>query len=86
MSMPLETNFFVSHLSPQFRATANGINNMVMSGTRAVASYSAGIIITSTGAFSGYPAAIQVMLICYALSTFFWWLFFASPRRFKLGA
>jgi len=83
MSLPLETTFFVSHISPQFRATANGINNMVMSGTRAIASYSAGLIITSTGAFSGYPAAIQVMLACYILSTFFWWFFFASPRRLK---
>jgi len=84
MSLPLETNFFVSHISPQFRATANGINNMVMSGTRAVATYSAGLVITSAGAFSGYPAAIQIMLFCYVLSTFFWWLFFASPRRLKV--
>lgn len=77
MSLPLETNYFVSSISPEIRATANGINNMAMSTIRAIANYSAGIIITSTGAFGGYPAAIQVMLICYIISTFFLWLFFA---------
>ncbi|MBT9136506.1 MAG: hypothetical protein DDT34_01587 [Firmicutes bacterium] len=80
MSSPLETTFFVSHISPKFRATANGINNMVMSSLRALATYSAGFIITSAGVFSGYPATIQIMLFCYILSTFFWWFYF-SPRR-----
>lgn len=77
MSTPLETNFFVSNISPEVRATANGINNMVMSAVRAAANYSAGLIITSAGAFGGYDAAIQIMLVCYIISTVFLWLFFA---------
>lgn len=84
MSSPLETNFVVSNISPEVRATANGINNMVMSSLRAIANYSAGIIITRTGAFSGYPAAIQVMLACYIISTVFWYVFFVRGSKAKL--
>lgn len=84
MSSPIESNFFVSNISPEIRATANGINNMAMSSLRAIASYSAGIIITRSGRFGGYTAAIQVMLVCYILSTVFLYLFFARGDLKKL--
>ena len=84
MSSPIEANFFVSNISPEIRATANGINNMAMSSIRAIASYSAGIIITRSGRFGGYTAAIQIMLICYILSTVFLYLFFARGDLKKL--
>jgi len=84
MSSPLETNFFISNVSPEVRATANGINNMAMSGIRAAANFSAGIIITRSGRFSGYPAAIQVMLACYVISTVFLYVFFARGELKKL--
>ncbi|KAF0197469.1 MAG: MFS transporter [Bacillota bacterium] len=81
MSSPLEANFFVSNISPEVRATANGINNMAMSSLRSLASYSAGIIITRSGRFGGYTAAIQVMLVCYIFSTVFLYVFFARGKK-----
>lgn len=72
MSAPLTNTFMLAHLSRKTRATANGFLQSFQNGVSALSMFTSGLIITRYG----YRTSFEVAMCAYALSAFFFWLFF----------
>ncbi|MEW6723301.1 MAG: MFS transporter [Bacillota bacterium] len=72
MSGPLTNHFMLDNLDRNARATANGVLQTFNAGVRALAMYSAGMVITRYG----YPWIFIIAFTTYSVSAALFWAFF----------